>query len=149
MFGLLLLLTYAAHIAEERWGGMGFPAWVSLHTGLVMTTPVWFRLNVGFYLAMAGAVVAGWLSKPAQWLLLPLATVVLINGMAHLVTSVLTLSYSPGLVTGVLLWIPLGIAILRAGRPRWPRPAFLSGIGLGVVLHIIVPLTAYLATRGR
>lgn len=149
MFGLLLLLTYAAHMAEEYWGGMGFAAWVSLHTGLTMTEPVWLQLNITFYLVMAGAVVAGWLAKPAQWLLLPLGTVVLINGMAHLVTSVLTRSYSPGVVTGVLLWIPLGITMLRAGKRHWPRSAFVAGIGLGVVLHVVVPVSAYLAARGR
>ena len=37
-----------------------------------------------------------------------LATIVVINGSAHAIGSILTSSYSPGLMTGTLGWLPLG-----------------------------------------
>jgi hypothetical protein len=145
--GLLLLVTYALHIVEEY--TFGFPAWAETQTGLALTPEVFLRLNATFFGVMAAAVVAGMLFAPAQWLVVPLGTAVLINGTAHLVASLLTWSYSPGLVTGTLLWIPLGLRIIRASRHRWPLAGVTAGILLGAGLHVLVPLSAWLATRPR
>lgn len=145
--GILLLVTYALHIVEEY--ALGFPAWARAHTGLAFTQDVFLRLNATFFGVMAACVVAGMLSAPAQWLTLPLGTAVLINATAHLVASLVTLSYSPGLLTGTLLWIPLGLRIIRVSRDRWPPSLVRAGILLGVGLHVLVPLSAWLATRAR
>lgn len=51
----------------------------------------------------------------ARWVLVPLATVTAINGCAHAVGSIATMSYSPGVISGVMLWMPLGIFTLRRG----------------------------------
>lgn len=147
LLGLLLPVTYAAHIAEEYWGG--FPAWASLQTGLALTEPMFLRLNLLFLGVMTSGVIAALVFEPAGWLLIPLGTAVLINAAAHLVATALTRSYSPGVVTGALLWVPLGVAILVAARRRWPRPRVVAGIVTGVLLHVLVPLSAYLAARGR
>lgn len=143
--GLLLLVTYALHIVEEY--TFGFPAWAEAHTGLAFTSEVFLRLNAMFFGVMAAGVVAGLLFTPAQWLVVPLGTAVLINGTGHLVASLITWSYSPGLVTGTLLWIPLGFRIIRAARQLWPSAGVIAGILFGAGLHILVPLSAWLATR--
>jgi len=145
--GILLLVTYALHIIEEY--SFGFPAWASAHTGLALTEEVFLRLNATFFVVMTACVLVGMLFAPAQWLVLPLGTVVLINGTGHLVASLLTWSYSPGLVTGTLLWIPLGLRIIRAARLLWPFAGVSAGILLGAGLHILVPLSAWLAARPR
>ena len=145
--GLLLLVTYALHVVEEY--AFGFPAWAEAHTGLAFTREVFLRLNATFFGVMTAGVVAGMLFPSAQWLVVPLGTAVLINGTAHLVASLITRSYSPGLVTGTLLWIPLGLRIIRAARHHWPSGRVRAGILLGAGLHILVPLSAWLATRAR
>lgn len=145
--GILLLVTYALHILEEYW--FGFPAWASAHTELAFTKEVFLRLNATFFVVMTACVAAGMLFAPAQWLALPLGTAVLINGTVHLIASLLTWSYSPGLVTGTLLWIPLGLRIIRASRLLWPPAGVRAGILLGAGLHVLVPLSAWLATRPR
>ena len=142
--GLLLLVTYALHIVEEY--TFGFPAWAEAHTGLAFTSEVFLRLNATFFGVMAAGVVAGLLFTPAQWLVVPLGTAVLINGTGHLVASLITWSYSPGLVTGTLLWIPLGLRIIRAARQLWPSARIIAGILLGAGLLLLVPLSAWLAT---
>ena len=143
---LLLPVTYAAHIDEEYWGG--FPGWASAQTGLAMTESVFLSLNTFFFGVMVVGVVAALLAKPAQWVLIPLGTAVLINGAGHLAASIITRSYSPGLVTGVLLWIPLGLSIIRAARAIWPKRRVLAGVLTGALLHVLVPLSAWLAARG-
>jgi hypothetical protein len=145
--GILLLASYALHILEEY--AFGFPVWAEAHTGLAFTQDVFLRLNATFFGVMTACVVAGMLFAPAQWLTLPLGTAVLINGTAHLVASFLTWSYSPGLVTGTLLWIPLGLRIIRTSRHRWRPSGVRAGIVLGIGLHVLVPLSAWLATRAR
>ena len=147
--GPLLLLTYGAHLVEEYWGGIGFPAWVQLHTGIPLTKPIFLVLNTTFLLIMAAVVIAGSQREPARWLYVPVATVVGVNGTLLLGSSLLTMSYSPGLVTGVLLWIPLSLAILRAANNIWPRPRLRAGVVLGLFLHVLIPASAYLATRSR
>jgi hypothetical protein len=147
LLGLLLPVTYAAHLAEEYWGG--FPAWASAHTGLALTEPVFLSLNFFFFGVVTAGVIAALLAEPAEWLLIPLGTAVLINGAAHLGASLITRSYSPGVITGAVLWIPLGLAIIKTARSRWPRTTVLAGVLTGACLHVLVPLSAWLATRGR
>lgn len=149
LYGLLLLVTYGAHLAEEYWGGGGFPAWAESAVGVHLSVNTWFSLNLVFFLAMAAGVVAGWLREPARWLLIPLGSAVLINGLLHLVGTVLTRSYSPGVLTGVGLWIPLGVAILRAARTRWGAAQVRAGVGVGVLLHAGVTLAAYSSSLPR
>ena len=51
---------------------------------------------------------------------------VLVNGLVHLVAWVALRRYNPGLVTGVLLFLPLGVAIVvttPAGAGAPPLPA--------------------------
>lgn len=147
--GPLLLLTFGIHLAEEFWGGIGFSAWVRLHSGIPLTEAIALRLNGTFLLVMAVLVTAGWFSRSARWVFVPLGMAELTNGVLHLITSVLTLSYSPGLISGVLLWIPLGVLILRTANRIWPTSRVVAGALLGVVLHLLVIATAYGATRGR
>jgi len=149
LLGALLLLTYGAHIAEEYWGGEGFAAWAERVAGVHLTVDTWFSLNMVFLAAMTVGVVAGWLLEPARWLLIPLGTAVLVNGLLHLGASLATRSYSPGLATGLLLWIPLGVVIIRTARSRWAPAQVRAGVGVGVLLHIGVTLAGYSSSLPR
>ena len=141
--GWLLPLTYLAHIAEEYWGGVGFPEWISSHTSLWLTTTRYLQLNTAFWMAMSLAVLAAALSGRGVWLLVPLSTVVLINGLLHMVSSIATRSYSPGLVTGLVLWVPLGGALLfRLRSILRPVPFFLGAVA-GVLLQGVVAVLAF------
>ncbi len=73
-------------------------------------------------------------------LVIALATIVTINAMLHVGGSLLSASYSPGVVTGVLLWLPLGVAALARGHRVLSERRFLSGVLIGVVVHVLVPI---------
>lgn len=126
--------TYLFHIAEELWGGEGFPEWVSRFAAVTLTREEFLRINVGFWVAMTAAVFIVRRAASADWIVATLATLVTVNGFLHLAGSAVTGTYSPGLVTGVLLWVPLGIFALKSLRARlglgtfWP--ACLGGLGL-------------------
>ncbi len=74
-------------------------------------------------------------------------TVVLINGLVHAIASVVTFSYSPGLVSGLLLFIPLGAITLRRAREQVNRRTFRAGVIVGLVMHAVVVLLAFSFAR--
>jgi hypothetical protein len=60
------------------------------------------------------------------------------HGSAHLIASAITRSYSPGVISGALLWLPLGtVTLVRAFR-AFPRGVWWGGIVLGLALHGLV-----------
>jgi len=114
---LLFPATYLAHIAEEYWGG--FPARFAGITGLAVPDGAFLGANALFWVLMATAAVLV-LRRPTRApLVVALATVVTINATLHLGGTVLNASYSPGLITGVLLWLPPPARCRRA-RSRTP-----------------------------
>ena len=139
----LFPLTYLIHIAEEQWGGEGFPAWVARFGGVPFTPANFLALNVGACLLMTVGLVLVLRFRAMRWLLCSFATVVLLNGLAHLAASLLTASYSPGLISGLLLWAPLGAAALARLRSRLTGRSFWSGVTVGLLMHAVVALLAF------
>jgi hypothetical protein len=137
---LLFPPTYAVHIAEEYVGG--FPAWSASHLGFQLTTAGFLAINEYAWAGMLCASIAAALAAPVQWLVIPMATATTVNGSAHLIMSIVTRTYSPGLISGTTLWLPLGIVTLRRGYRGFHRGVFWGGVALGVALHGIVVLTA-------
>lgn len=144
----LLPATFLVHIAEEYWCGIGFPAWVS-RVGFAKLTPELFlSLNAAAWLLMAFAVALAIFIQPLRWLIVSFGAAVFINGLAHTAGSIVTVTYSPGLVSGLLLWVPLGsIIFIRAWRSI-PHSQFWLGVIVGVLLHAMISLSA-LASGGR
>lgn len=139
--------TYAMHIVEEYFGGEGFPAWASRHTGLSFTEPRFLAINTAALIAMLICASLVFLIPAFRLLVSTLGTVVVVNGLLHLATSVLTRSYSPGLVSGMLLWLPLGGSAIVASYRSIPRKQFWAAIVLGLLVHLLVTVVAIVASR--
>ncbi|MBC7908972.1 MAG: HXXEE domain-containing protein [Pyrinomonadaceae bacterium] len=138
----LFPLTYLAHIAEEYWVGEGFPAWFSRLSGVELTPARFLALNRFALALMAVGIILALTVPPLRWLLISFGTVILINALAHAVGSAVTRSYSPGLISGLLLWLPLGALTLRRAWILRSRRAFWSGVMVGVLLHGIITVLA-------
>ena len=137
---LLFPLTYAIHITEEYLGG--FPDWAASHLGFRLTMPGFLAINEYAWTGMLCAGIAATVAAPAQWLVIPLATATTVNGSAHLIMSIVTRTYSPGVISGTMLWLPLGIVTLQRGYRGFPRGVFWGGVAVGLALHAIVVLIA-------
>ena len=76
-------------------------------------------------------------------------TVLLVNAVGHSRTALLLGSYVPGLITAVVINLPVGIYVLqRALREPWMRPnAAWQLIGVGVALHLIGHSSVYWRAR--
>ena len=71
-----------------------------------------------------------------QFLLVSLGAFVLINGARHAVTSIKQVTYSPGLVTGLLVFIPLGVFTLVRLEPNMSRLRFGLAVGAGLSMQV-------------
>ncbi len=140
----LFPLTYVLHLAEEYWGGEGFPAWISRVAGVSFTNHEFLVLNSFALLLLT---LGAWLiyQNTWRWLLTALAGVVFLNGTLHLVFSVWTWTYSPGLISGVLCWMPLGLVTMYRQWHLAARRSFVIGIVLALGLHLLVSLLALFA----
>jgi hypothetical protein len=130
--------TFLAHIAEEYWGG--FAARTQELTGLVFPEPAFLAANALFWVLMCGAVILVFRRPSRELLVVALGIIVTINAALHAGGALLSKSYSPGLGTGVVLWLPLGVAALVYGHRLLPTRSFRTGVVIGIVVHAAVPI---------
>ena len=137
----LFPLSYLVHILEEYWGG--FPAWIARFWGVESSLSNFLSWNGGALVMMMVGIMLVLKTKSYRWLLVSFGMVVLINGLVHAIASVVTKSYSPGLISGLLLFIPLGAITLMRAREKVNRRTFRAGLIVGVLMHMFVVLLAF------
>jgi len=140
----LLPLSYALHILEEWFGG--FPEWMALILGSELPRAAFVMINATAMLAMLIAARATIAREKNGWMGIAIATILFVNGIAHILGSLVTRSYSPGLLTSIVLYLPLGqLALMRAWFQA-QREMFGRGVITGLVLHAFVVVIAYAAS---
>ncbi len=137
---ILLPLALLLHQVEEWFGG--FPAWASTLLGSEITPERFLLINaLGLAVFVVGALAAR-LSPQMAWFGVSLAALVGLNGVLHGLASLSTGSYSPGTVTGLLLYIPLSAIVLRSSAGRLSRPVFTGSVVFGVLVHALATFSA-------
>ncbi len=140
---LLLPTAYLLHLLEEWFGGEGFASWTMRALGapvsptrfIVLNSIVWPLFAVLTLLAMRRPRVA--------WFLTTFGALIVINASLHALGSLATASYSPGLITGVLLYLPFGGIAVADGLQRLPHQTFVAAIALAVAIHAVVAFIAF------
>jgi hypothetical protein len=144
--GLLWLFVpaYVVHLAEEWLAG--FPAWIGAIVGTPLPGTAYLVINGTAFVLLVAGIRAAIGSEKHGWVAVAVATVALVNVAAHTAGAVLTGSYSPGLISAVLLYVPLGVlTMIRASEQATAQMA--GGILAGVLIHAAVFAAAFLATR--
>jgi hypothetical protein len=140
----LFPLAFAFHILEEWFGG--FPEWVAVILGSGLPRPAFVAINAVAWIAMVLAARATIAREEHGWMGIAIATILFTNAILHVLSSVATRSYSPGLVTSVALYLPLGqLALMRAWLQA-PGGSFARGVVAGLALHALVVVVAYAAS---
>ncbi len=146
----LQLPTYMLHQVEEHAGDRfrryinrsvaGVPDALTTLAVVVVNVPlVWGVDLLSIYLARFVAI--GW-GLIAIYLML-------VNAVVHIVAAVAKRAYNPGLVTAVLLFLPLSIwgLVAVSGTPGVTIVQHAVGLGAAVVLH--AALAAHVLRRAR
>ena len=138
LWSWLVPITYLIHISEEFYGGEGYPAYLKRLRGVELT-PTRFLVGqaIGLGLIIIGLLIARRLNFPKQ-LLIILGALVMVNGFSHLGTSFYYREYSPGLISGVLIWIPLGIATLVRFKRGLSVPRYWLCVAIGIAINAAV-----------
>jgi len=123
------------HVIEEVRGVEGLHGInLSLHLFLLLSTGAWL-------LMICGIVLAHKLGFP-QFIGICLGSTVFLNGLVHIFNSLITCRYDAGVISGTVVFIPLGVATLISLRNNMPKQRYFMGIALGVVIQTIATILA-------
>lgn len=131
--------VYLAHLLDERLWPPGTANWVTANTSLHFTNSAWLWVNLVSLAAMIVVSVLlarGVLPRSSE---VAISTHIGLHGATRVLGTIFSLSIAPGVVTGVLLCLPLSVPLLLHGWKSLPRRSF--------VLALVAPVTQY--TRAR
>jgi hypothetical protein len=141
----LPLTVFVAHIAEEY---PRFPAWATRHFGA--TSKAWYVYSHVMLVVVALAVCEWAEGAPSQTWGPILATAFMVtlavNGLFHVATTFLFREYSPGVITGTLLFFPAtGYLLYETLRlERLTGAQIGTAVAIGVAVQIAVIASLYL-----
>ncbi|MBT8461371.1 MAG: HXXEE domain-containing protein, partial [Gemmatimonadetes bacterium] len=137
---ILLPFALLLHQAEEWFGG--FPTWSAAILGSEISSERFLLINaLGLVVFVVGSLAA--LGSPQMaWFGVSLAALVSLNGVLHGIASLATGSYSPGTVTGLVLYIPLSAIVLRSSSRRLSKTVFAGSVLFGVLVHALATFSA-------
>ena len=138
----LLPVTYLIHVTEEYVAGVALAPSPNKIRG-ANVTPTQFLILQGFGLTLlVVGIILSRRFKFRPWLLICLGTVVIVNGLIHVVGSLRIAGYNPGLISGVLIWIPLGVAILIHLKKQMRPNMYWTAIAVGIAINLAILVIA-------
>lgn len=138
----LFPVTFVIHIAEEYWGGGGFSAYMVRARGVSLSPSRFLLMNsFGFGLMLLGVLLARKFGF-TRWLVVCLGALVLGNGLSHTINGVVSREYNPGLVSGLLIWIPLGLLAVLYLKRRMAGRMYWTALAVGIGIQGVVALLA-------
>lgn len=133
--------SYVLHLTEEYLGG--FPQWIARIWGVESSTANFLSWNIAALVLMTASVFVVQKTRSLRWLPVGFGVALVINGLAHAIGSIITITYSPGLLSGTAIFLPLGVITLRRGWDQVNPRTFRAGVIVGVFMHVAVVLLAF------
>ncbi|MGJ5180787.1 HXXEE domain-containing protein [Bradyrhizobium oligotrophicum] len=150
-FALLLIFLhspgYMIHQVEEHTGDR-FRSFVNdvMFGGREALTTIdvlWVNCCAVWGIDLAALYVA-WIAGPAWALVAPY--LMLVNSLGHIGPALRFRGYNPGLVTGIVLFIPLGLVTVLTITATAAQHAL--GLGIALLVHVVIALNAIRRARG-
>lgn len=135
----LLPTTLLVHQLEEYLGS--FPRWYSDLLNADLSNQDFLMIN-SIGLILITILSLSYLFNKNNMILVVLGTLVFVNGIVHLLLSMFTFSYSPGTISGVVLFLPLGIIIFRQILPQLLEGERIIAISIGIIALFTVSVIA-------
>ena len=141
----LFPITYLLHITEELYGDEGYTVFLERLRDIHIT-PTRFAVAhcVALALMILGIILARRLGFSDLFTTV-LGTTVLVNGLTHTVQTIYYGDYVPGFISGVAIWMPLGVATLLRFMKVLNRGRYVLAMALGVGINFIVELLILLS----
>lgn len=144
--GLLWLFVpaYLIHVAEEWFAG--FPGWLQQIAGRPLPGDAFLIINAVALVLLVAAIRSATRSERSGWMAVGVATIMLVNTVAHAAGAALTRSYAPGLISAVVLYVPLGSLTMIRAVDQAARRHVARGIIAGLIVHALVFALAFAST---
>ncbi|HKP46491.1 MAG TPA: HXXEE domain-containing protein [Pyrinomonadaceae bacterium] len=143
----LFPVTYLIHIAEEYWGGEGYPAYLLRVRGVHLTAGrFWLAQTIGTLMMALGIYLARRFNF-APMMAVIMAATVLGNALTHALTSISNGGYGPGLISALFIWMPLGIWCLILFRNDISKQRYWLSLAIGAGVNIAVYVIAMRGAR--
>lgn len=127
--------AFVVHVLEEAFGGAGLMEWMAGGGGVDWSLSEFLRANL---VGLAALCLAAWASRRWEawrWPLVSGATIFVANGFWHAAICVMTRSYIPGVLTGLLLYVPLGCFVLVRALQLMSLRSYITAIIIGMLIH--------------
>ncbi len=135
----LFPVSYVVHLIEEWFASAPIAEWWS-EAGHPLDPDRFLIANaIGLSLMLNGIYLVSRSSR-FQWIVPALATAVLLNTAGHLVGSVRTQAYSAGLISAIILWIPLGLLTMLRVWDQARGRVLIAGVCAGAIIELVVVL---------
>jgi hypothetical protein len=136
-----LPLVFLIHLGEEWF--TGFTEWTTIALGAEISVERFITINASAFLIFVAGTFAAFRHPAMAWFISSLAALLVLNGVLHTLATVGFGFYSPGTITGLLLYVPLGLVVLRHEHSKLKPHIFRRAVVFGVVLHGIVAFLAF------
>lgn len=131
----LFVWVYPLHIIEE-FRGLGVPH------GINLSLKQFLALGAAGCLMMVGGILLSIRFHFPQLLEVFFGTIVVLNALSHTINCIIIRGYDAGVITGVLIFLPLGLTSLIRLRSRMGWPRYTVGVAFGLVGQAILYLLA-------
>jgi hypothetical protein len=131
----LFVLVYPLHILEEVRG-------VGVSHGINLSLKQFFVLSAAACLLMVGGILLSIRFRFPQLLEIFFATVFVLNALSHMINCVVIRGYDAGVITGTLIFIPLGVTSLIRLRKSMGLGRYFAGVALGLAGQVIITVLA-------
>ena len=137
----LIPVAYLFHLADEYF--TGFPDWFSRLFKVDLSLNNFIIINsIGFTATILIAILYSF-NKINSFVIAVLGTLFFVNGIVHILASVFTYSYSPGTISGLIFYLPLGFLIYKNIFPLLPEKQRSLSVIVGILVQIIVSVVAF------
>jgi len=139
---LLMPIAFMLHFAEEWFGGLS--AWTLDALGNELSSERLVLINaIAFPIFLIGTISAVYYPRMA-WFATAFAALLGLNGVLHALATLGLASYSPGTITGLILYLPLSVIVLRLSAARLSGRLFNGAVFFGFLIDVLISFLAFL-----
>ncbi len=126
-------IVYFVHLLDQWFWGPGAAQWATAHGTLYFTNYAWLWVNVpSMFILTLAALLTARQQLPA-WVAVALGVHLALHALMRIAATAVFSSVPPGLVTGVLMCLPLAIPTLLRGYQGLPAREFRLGVLAGLL----------------
>jgi len=133
-------VAYLFHLTDEYF--FGFHQWFSGIFDVNLSLNDFIIINsIGFIATVAVATLYS-LNKLNHFAIAVIGSLFFINGIIHIAASIFTASYSPGTLSGLLFYVPLGYLIYKNFFPHLQKQQRSLCMATAICIQIVVAVVA-------